>query len=60
MHQFQRKPGINPEDISESSVKYTEGKREPIGEGVLIWDETKVRTCILLLIVHSIYCIRST
>ena len=61
MSQFKKKSGINEDDIRQSSVMYdehkkrlqSEGKMLPLGEGILIWDETKV--CLKLLCMHETF-----
>ncbi len=50
MNHLKKKDGINKQDIWQSSLKYedhkvnmlAQGNLLPLGEGVLIWDETKV------------------
>ena len=50
MHKFKKDPGINEEDIRQSAEMYASHKARkvqnndplPLGEGVLMWDETKV------------------
>jgi hypothetical protein len=50
MNNFRKNPGINSDAIRHSALMYEEhktrlsaqGKLLPLGEGVLMWDETKV------------------
>ena len=50
MNRFKKSAGINEDDMRQSAALYKEhktrlsaqGKNLPLGEGVLIWDETKV------------------
>ena len=61
MYAQKKDPGINEEDIHQCSIKYEAHKKSrvdgghpvPLGEGVLIWDETKVHRC---LFVHVCTC----
>lgn len=50
MNKMKRGEGINDEDLSQSAIDYdkhkskmiAEGKNVPLGEGILVWDGTKV------------------
>ena len=50
MNCVKKADGINEEDIRHSALKYEDhitssmahGKLKPLGQGILIWDETKV------------------
>lgn len=47
MHSHNKCPGIDEEDIRQYSIKYKSrrvqsGHAMPLGDGILIWDETKV------------------
>ena len=50
MNCVKKADGINEEDIRDSALKYEDhitssmvhGKLKPLGQGILIWDETKV------------------
>ena len=51
MNQYKKDAGINEEDMKQNAVKYEDHMKQlqeqgrtllPLGEGILIWDETKV------------------
>ena len=57
MHAHNQYPGINEESIHLSSLKYADYKLKdghaiPLGEGILIWDETKVYSHVNLIPVN--------
>lgn len=55
MYAHKKNAGINEEDIHQSNIKYEAHKRSridsghpvPLGEGVLIWDETSLCVCVI-------------
>ena len=63
MNHVKKADGINEEDIIHSSLRYEEhiitstaqGKLKPLGQGVLIWDETKVYTIIIINLLYYSY-----
>lgn len=63
MDKVKKTEGINESDLYQSSLKYEDhirsmlqaGKQKPLGEGVLIWDETKVIMDLLVVITTCIF-----